>query len=73
MVTADDVVLSDIRDSGRNEIKFAMYVRLGNAVLNHKSLLEAVQVSYIATAAQKMLAIYNKAHFIQSQPILLGS
>ena len=46
LVSADEIFLTNIRDSGRNGISFDVYIRSGNnGVLSMQTVYNAVQVS----------------------------
>ena len=44
MVTADDIVLRDIRDNDQNQLQFSMFVQSGQSVLPVDAVQNAVQV-----------------------------
>lgn len=48
--SADDIVLSNIRDNGQGGVDFNMHVLTGNnGVLNQQVLLDAVEVNIART------------------------
>ena len=44
LLTADEVVITDIESAGTNAVQFSMYIRSQEGVLNGNSLLMAVEV-----------------------------